>query len=494
MALTKIDDRGLKTPIDLQDNEKIRLGTGNDLEIYHDGTDSILKDTRNSGNLRIHADSIGFNDKDVSETMLLATADGSVDLYYNGSKKFETTASGVDVTGNCTITGNFRGNDGVKLNLGNGDDLQIYHDGSNSRLKNTTGSLWLQSDTGIRFTDADVNESMAAFYDNGAVELYYDGSKKFETLSGGVQITGGMNISGNASFGDNNKVKLGDSDDLQLYHDGSTSYIKDTGTGNLRLCTSKGEFRNAADNETLAAFTENGAVELYYDNSKKFETRSGGIGVFGHYEAGDNNRVMLGDANDIRILHDGTNSFIQNDTGNLVIAYNRGTYNGGEIWIDALNGERSAKFTPNGAVQLYYDNSKKFETHPNGIFTQGIYPMSDNTYDIGSGSERFDDVYATNGTIQTSDENAKKDIVTSDLGLTFINAVKPVSYKFKTGTRTHYGVTAQNLETVLDGKDFAGLIKDIKTNNYGVRYTELIAPLIKAVQELSAEVTALKAK
>jgi hypothetical protein len=47
---------------------------------------------------------------------------------------------------------------------------------------------------------------------------------------------------------------------------------------------------------------------------------------------------------------------------------------------------------------------------------------------------------------------------------------------------------------VLDGKDFAGLIKDIKTNNYGVRYTELIAPLIKAVQELSAEVTALKAK
>ena len=38
MALTKVDDRGLTTPIDLQDNEKIRLGTGNDLEIYHDGT------------------------------------------------------------------------------------------------------------------------------------------------------------------------------------------------------------------------------------------------------------------------------------------------------------------------------------------------------------------------------------------------------------------------------------------------------------------------
>ena len=43
MALTKIDDRGLKTPIDLLDNEKIRFGTGNDLEVYHDGSNSYLK-------------------------------------------------------------------------------------------------------------------------------------------------------------------------------------------------------------------------------------------------------------------------------------------------------------------------------------------------------------------------------------------------------------------------------------------------------------------
>ena len=42
MALTKIDDRGLKTPIDLLDNEKIRLGTGNDIELYHDGSNSII--------------------------------------------------------------------------------------------------------------------------------------------------------------------------------------------------------------------------------------------------------------------------------------------------------------------------------------------------------------------------------------------------------------------------------------------------------------------
>ena len=96
-------------------------------------------------------------------------------------------------------------NDNVKVRFGTGNDLEIYHDGSNSRIKNTTGSLWLQSDTGIRFTDAGVNESMAAFYDNGAVELYYDGTKRFETTSDGVKITGRVNINGsNGRFEYNN--------------------------------------------------------------------------------------------------------------------------------------------------------------------------------------------------------------------------------------------------------------------------------------------------
>ena len=55
MALTKIDDRGLKTPIDLLDNEKIRFGTGNDLEIFHGSDQSWIKDT-GAGNLVIDTD------------------------------------------------------------------------------------------------------------------------------------------------------------------------------------------------------------------------------------------------------------------------------------------------------------------------------------------------------------------------------------------------------------------------------------------------------
>ena len=92
----------LDAALQFGDSVKAQFGAGNDVEVFHDGTDSIIKDNRDSGTLRIQADSIGFNDKDVSETMLLATADGSVDLYYNGTKKLETTTTGAKVTNATT--------------------------------------------------------------------------------------------------------------------------------------------------------------------------------------------------------------------------------------------------------------------------------------------------------------------------------------------------------------------------------------------------------
>ncbi len=137
-----------------------------------------------------------------------------------------------------------------------------------------------------------------------------------------------------------------------------------------------------------------------------------------------------------------------------------------------------------------------------------VMPFSDNTYDLGHSSYRWDDVYATNSTIQTSDKNLKNNITESDLGLSFIKELKPVSYKWKEGKsdRTHYGLIAQDVETVLSDiskptSDFAGFIKmepeeeapkheenPVTETRYGLRYNEFIAPLIKAVQELSNQI------
>jgi hypothetical protein len=62
------------------------------------------------------------------------------------------------------------------------------------------------------------------------------------------------------------------------------------------------------------------------------------------------------------------------------------------------------------------------------------------------------------------------------------------------GVRRHYGLIAQELRDALDGKDFAGYCYDAAADEYSLRYSELIAPLIMAVQELSAQVDALSEK
>ena len=92
---------GIQIP---NDTAKLRAGADLELQLFHDGTNSVIKDTRNAGKVRIQADNFDIIDKDASETMLSATVDGAVELNYNGSKKLETTNTGVVVTGICTAS------------------------------------------------------------------------------------------------------------------------------------------------------------------------------------------------------------------------------------------------------------------------------------------------------------------------------------------------------------------------------------------------------
>ena len=137
MALTKIDDRGLKLPLDLLDNEKIRLGTGNDLQIYHDSSDSIISDLGTGSLLiRTNGSAVEIN-KAASEYMARFICDGAVQLYHNNNKKFETTSSGALIGGltSSSVSSYTNG----KLNLGaefTGSNrgvpkLAIYGDGTN---------------------------------------------------------------------------------------------------------------------------------------------------------------------------------------------------------------------------------------------------------------------------------------------------------------------------------------------------------------------------
>ena len=93
----------IKNHVDFGDNERLRLGAGNDLQIYHTGTHSYVQDA-GQGNLIINGSNLRLEDND-GDPYAFFTAGGAGEFYHNASKKFETTSSGAAVTGDLTVTG-----------------------------------------------------------------------------------------------------------------------------------------------------------------------------------------------------------------------------------------------------------------------------------------------------------------------------------------------------------------------------------------------------
>ena len=92
-----------------------------------------------------------------------------------------------------------------------------------------------------------------------------------------------LNASDNIELADDEKIVLGTGGDLEIFHDGSNSIIKDAGTGNIEL-TGRTQVKNV-NGELMADFVQNGATKFYHDNSLKLETASGGISVTGEVAA-----------------------------------------------------------------------------------------------------------------------------------------------------------------------------------------------------------------
>lgn len=90
-----------------------------------------------------------------------------------------------------------------------------------------------------------------------------------------------INITANTEYTDNSRIKLGTGNDLQIYHDGSNSYIDDAGTGILNIRGSTGVNIAKYTGEAIAEFTADGAVTLRHDDSIKFQTASSGVNITG---------------------------------------------------------------------------------------------------------------------------------------------------------------------------------------------------------------------
>jgi len=289
----------LDAALQFGDSVKAQFGASNDLEIYHNGSASFISDS-GPGDLLLLSSQVQIVNPANSEAIAIFTENGSCQLYYDNSLKLATSSGGVNITGELTVTTDLVGIDNSKLKLGNSSDLQIYHSGTKSYIKDAgTGSLRICSDD-FRIYNAADDEYMLKAVENGGVELYYDNNKKLETVSGGVDITGYVNIQsgGDIYLEDNGIVKLGTSNDMQIYHDGTNSRITNTSSNDFLLDTGGDFYIRNTNTEKYIKCEANGKVYLYYNNSAKLFTQSWGAQVAGNFVPDGDNSRNLGASNE----------------------------------------------------------------------------------------------------------------------------------------------------------------------------------------------------
>ena len=260
---------------------KLQFGVSQELEIYHDGSQSYIKDN-GSGELFIQgSDALHLENSAGNKKYFRGVNGAGSELYHDGDLKLVTTETGIELR--------------HSLNNVVGEVIRIARDSNvpGERYHSiTTQNSGQGGNNFIKFNIHDVStltgQNEQLVINKNEVSLSYDGVKKIETSADGVNLPY------------NSKLQLGDSQDLQIFHDGSHCVIKDAQAGQLKLLTSTLAIKNANDNTNAATFVPAGATKLFFSGSKKLETTSSGITVTGSVTTEDMNMSNLnGTANEV---------------------------------------------------------------------------------------------------------------------------------------------------------------------------------------------------
>jgi len=235
------------------DNIALTIGNENDLILRHNTTNSEI--INNTGDLNIRNQ---FDDGDIT----FSSDDGS-----GGTTEYFRLDGGAGYT---IVQKQIRFDDNVPAKFGTNNDLHIFHDGTDSLVDNYTGDLYFRQtadDKDIIFQSDDGSGGLADY-------IRLDGSDSAIKVGKELQVNG-----------DNRKLKFGAGNDLEIYHDGSNSFINETGTGSLIQQASAHFIRQGGTNNTNnAIMILSGSVSLFHNNVSKLETTSTGIDVSGAIE------------------------------------------------------------------------------------------------------------------------------------------------------------------------------------------------------------------
>jgi len=362
--------------INVPDGIVANFGTDNDLFIRHTGNDATIKN--NTGNFYLvgggsgtilQSNLINFKNFNNNETYATFTQNGTVDLYYDNTKTFATNSTGASIYQRLVLEGT-------------GPSI-LFSDTNNSP------NYTITADGGaLTIADSSVGNRLI-FNANGSHSI-----TGFWSVNGSVYGSDGLSTNGHIDINDDNdKLRIGASDDLQLFHDGSANnnvISGHTGSLNLRnydtnstdiiLSARNDILLQTAINESAIFCDANAGVHLYYDGSQKFVTTSYGTLITGQcyvshsgttpgFSLSDNGRSGWGSNNDLVIYHsssDNNSYIVEGGTGSLMIQgdiINIGNVGSSKYYIRCFE---------DGAVQLRYGNNlTKLATTATGIEVTG---------------------------------------------------------------------------------------------------------------------------
>ena len=292
----------------LPDNAIIQVGNSNDLQIYHDGTNSVLNNT--TGNLQIYNNA---DDKDIQ--FIADDGSGGTATYFY-----------LDGSGTRTIfEQHTRHIDNIYSAFGTDADLRIFHDGTNSKIQQSsgaTGDLVIEQavddkDVKIRSDDGSggLTEYFRADGSTGEAKLYNYGNLKFKTSNTGIDVTGTtvtdaltvQTVQGNIEIANSSAV-------IDMKRAGTNYIVASNSSGNLRLGSGNNFNRlNIANNGDISFYEDTGTSQiLYWDASAESlgignttpaykidisNTNGGVLARFKDSDSSHNGIIIAGDVN-----------------------------------------------------------------------------------------------------------------------------------------------------------------------------------------------------